>query len=382
MRKILILLGTTALAACSGGGPTTVGGSAVTGGGGAGATNPHTFVNPTDPKTYQATGGVQSYAFSTTPGSEQYNQLYAGDANTARDNGYQITYNPRDGIFDLALKATKANVDISTRFQDPAHRTAFGGASEPQSGTPNLTTKGVIYFQNGSGSGVFNTDGYTSQTQTFFYQKPGTTTKYVTYAGFIRNRIVQSNKDNGAGGTFLQTDYDRNRGVFAFGERSSSNAVPKSGTGTFTGQMLGSLIYNPLLDIDPSTPSFFQWMDGTSTTTVDFGANTFTLALAGTLGAPQFDLHSSQIAQLSAGATFAAAGSGRVDLVNAGGFLGQINSASLSFGGITNNLVIAGSSIDGAFYGPAAQEVGGGFRIVGGTPDQRIDILGVFTGAR
>jgi hypothetical protein len=85
---------------------------------------------------------------------------------------------------------------------------------------------------------------------------------------------------------------------------------------------------------------------------------------------------------LSAGATFAAAGSGRVDLVNAGGFLGQINSASLTFGGITNNLIIAGSSIDGAFYGPTAQEVGGGFRIVGGTPDQRIDILGVFTGAR
>lgn len=382
MRKILILLGSTSLAACSGGGPTTVGGAAVTSGGGTTTANPHSFVNPTDPKTYQASGGIQTYAFSTTPGSEQYNQLYAGDANTVRDNGYQITYNPRDGIFDLALKATKANVDISTRFQDPAHRTAFGGASEPQSGTPDLTAKGVIYFQNGSASGTFNTDGYTAQTQTFFYQKPGTTTKYVTYAGFIRNKIAQSNRDNGAGGTFLQTDYDRNRGVFAFGERSSSNAVPKSGTGTFTGQMLGSLIYNPLLDIDPSTPSFFQWMDGTSTTTVDFGANTFTLALAATLGAPQFDLHSSPITQLSAGATFAAAGSGRVDLVNAGGFLGQINSASLTFGGITNNLVIAGSSIDGAFYGPAAQEVGGGFRIVGGTPDQRIDILGVFTGAR
>ena len=149
------------LAACSGGGPTTVGGAAVTGGGGAGAANPHTFVNPTDPKTYQATGGVQSYEFSTTPGSQQYNQLYAGDANTARDNGYQITYNPRDGIFDLALKATKAGVDISTRFQDPVHRTAFGGAREPQSGTPDLTAKGVIYFQNGSSSGVFNTDGYT-----------------------------------------------------------------------------------------------------------------------------------------------------------------------------------------------------------------------------
>lgn len=381
MRKILILLGTTTLAACSGGGPTTVGGSAAVGGGGTTA-SPHSFVNPTEPKTYQATGGNASYEFSTTPGSEQYNQLYAADANTARDTGLQITYNPRDGIFDLALKASKAGVDITTRFQDPAHRTAFGGAREPQSGTPDLTAKGVIYFENGTASGVFDTDGYTAQAQTFFYQKPGTTTSYVTYAGFIRNRISQSNKDNGSGGSFLQTDYDRKRGVFVYGERSASSAVPKSGTGTFTGEMLGSLIYNPRLDIDPNTPSFFQWMDGTSTTTVDFGANTFTLALAGTLGAPQFDFHSTPIAELPAGATFAAAGAGQIDLVNAGGFLGQITSASLSFGGVTDNLVIAGSSIDGAFYGPTAQEIGGGFRIVGGTPDQRIDILGVFTGAR
>lgn len=381
MRKILILLGTTTLAACSGGGPTTVGGAAVTGGGGT-TTSPHTFVNPTEPKTYQATGTTSTYEFSTTPGSEQYGQLYAADANTARDNGLQITYNPRDGIFDLALKATKSSTDITTRFQDPAHRTAFGGATQPQGGVPDLTSKGFIYFENGSASGVFNTDGYTQEAQTFFYQKPGTTTKYVTYAGYVRNKITQSNKDNGAGGTYLQTDYNRKRGTFVYGERSTSNAVPKTGTGTFTGQMLASLIYNPLLDIDASTPSFYQWMDGTSTTTVDFGANTFTLALAGTLGAPLFDLHSTQIAAMPAGATFAAAGSGQIDLVNAGGFLGQITSASLSFGGVTDNLVIAGSSIDGAFYGPTAQEVGGGFRVVGGTPDQRIDILGVFTGAR
>jgi hypothetical protein len=47
---------------------------------------------------------------------------------------------------------------------------------------------------------------------------------------------------------------------------------------------------------------------------------------------------------------------------------------------------IAGSSLDGAFYGPGGSaeklEVGGGFRIVGGTPDQRIDIMGAFTGKK
>ena len=45
-------------------------------------------------------------------------------------------------------------------------------------------------------------------------------------------------------------------------------------------------------------------------------------------------------------------------------------------------MVIAGSSIDGAFYGPNGVELGGGYRIVGGTPDERIDILGTFVGQR
>lgn len=381
MRKILILLGTTSLAACSGGGPTTVGGSAVTGGV-IGATSTHTFVNPTEPKTYQATGGVQHYAFATTPGSQQYSQVYSGDANTARDTGYQITFNPRDGIFDLAVVSKKTGTDLDTRFQDPVHRTAFGGAREPEPGTPNLESKGVLYFENGSRTGIFNRDGYSENFQTFFYQKPGTTTKYVTYAGYQRNKINQIAKEDGLGGTFIETQYERKRAAFVYGERSSNGAVPITGTGTFTGQMLGSMIYNPMTDIDALTPSYFQFMDGNSTTTVDFAANTFSLNLTATIGPAAFDLHSDQFVAMPAGAIFTANGNGRVDLIKSGGFLGQITDAYFTNSGVRSDLTIAGSSIDGAFYGPTAQEVGGGFRIVGGTPDQRIDILGVFTGAR
>lgn len=380
MRKILMLLGTTTLAACSGGGPTTVGGAAVAGG--TTTTSTHTFVNPTEPKTYQATGGVQHYQFSTVPGSQQYNQLYAGDANTVRDTGMQITYNPRDGIFDLSVKAPKAVADIQTRFQDPVHRTDFAGAATPQPGTPNLESKGVIYFETGSRTGTLNTDGYQDKYQTFFYQKPGTTTKYVTYAGFMQNQMSQLNVSDGNGGAFLETQYKRERAAFVFGEKSSNGAVPTTGTGTFNGQMLASMIYNPLTDIDPSTPSFFQWMDGTSSMTVNFGANSFNLSLTATVAAAGFDLHSTQIVAMPSGAIFNAVGAGQIDLVKSGGFLGQISSAYFTNAGVRSDLVIAGSSIDGAFYGPTAQEVGGGFRIVGGTPDQRIDILGAFTGAR
>lgn len=383
MRKILILLGTTSLAACSGGGPTTVGGSAVGGAGvGTGPTSSHTFVNPTEPKTYQATGGVQHYAFSTTPGSQQYSQLYSGDANTVRDAGYQITFNPRDGIFDLAVLSPKTGTDLKTRFQDPIHRTAFGGALQPQSGTPNLESKGVLYFENGSRSGIFNQDGYSENFQTFFYQKPGTTTKYVTYAGYMRNKLNQVAKDDGLGGTFIETQYERKRAAFVYGEKASNGAVPTTGSGTFTGQMIATMVYNPMTDIDPFTPSYFQWMDGISTTTVDFAANTFTLNLSATVGPAGFDLHSNQFVAMAPGAIFTANGSGQLDLIKSGGFLGQITSAYFTNGGVRDDLVIAGSSIDGAFYGPTAQEVGGGFRIVGGTPDERIDILGAFTGAR
>ena len=87
---------------------------------------------------------------------------------------------------------------------------------------------------------------------------------------------------------------------------------------------------------------------------------------------------------------------------------------SASFGSTTNGaptgVAIAGSTLNGAFYGPGGSpdkiEVGGGFRVVGGTgeevllsvptfsmyeartrvvggtPDQRIDIVGSFAAAR
>ena len=44
--------------------------------------------------------------------------------------------------------------------------------------------------------------------------------------------------------------------------------------------------------------------------------------------------------------------------------------------------VAGASSIDGTFYGPDAKNIGGSFRIVGGVPNRRLDILGAFAGAK
>jgi hypothetical protein len=405
MRMTLLLLATTSLAACSGGGPTTVSGSATTSStttgttGSTGSTTPtsgHTFVNPTEAKTYSSIGGVQRFSYATDENrSGQYAQIYAGDATTARNSGTTITYNPRDAIFDIVINQPLANVAQTWRFQDPAHRTDFGGAVNPQDGTPNIAGKGIQFLQAGGGSGTIaydpaqsttfpvGTAGASRNVATFFYQKPGTTTNYVTFAGFVRNatNVTEVAIPNSTV-TYLRQDNQLERGAFVYGERSDVASVPKTGSATFNGDMIATMVYNPLIDTQPDAPTYFQWISGTSSAVFDFAASKFNLTLAGTVYDPQYDVFTSRTHILNAGATFNAAGSGRIDLVSAGGFLGSINSAYFTQAGTRYDVAIAGSSVDGAFFGPGAVEAGGGFRIVGGTPDERIDILGAFTGKK
>jgi hypothetical protein len=399
MRKFLCMIPAATLAACGGAGPQSVGSQAAPTAptpatGGTTPSNNHSFVAPTVQKTYSAIGGVQSFSYQTrTGGTSQSAQLYAGDASTARNSGITVDYNPRDAIFEVKIDAPRAGVSQTLRFQDPLHRTDFGGAAEPQVGTPRLSAQGIQYLESGSTKSPIRFDSAQSEmlpvgdnqgdyvSQTFFYQKPGTTTKYVTFAGYLRNQTqVRDEITNGVTRTLQNNVLER--AAFVYGERTTNDAVPKTGTATFNGPMIATMIFNPLRDTDPTAPTYFQWIEGTSRTTVDFAASSFTLNLNGTVFAPQFDAFTTKVFTLQPGATFTAAGAGRIDLVNAGGFLGQFTSAGFTQPGGNFAVNIAGSSIDGAFYGPAADEVGGGFRIVGGTPDQRIDILGAFTGTK
>jgi hypothetical protein len=219
-----------------------------------------------------------------------------------------------------------------------------------------------------------------------FYLKPGTETQYVTYAGYVRNNLSFGKLTVGTN-SYDKTDYTLERGAFAYGELTNTANVPKTGTASYRGSMLGTMIFNPTLDgADPATsqilPSFFQWIEGTSKLDVDFLNATFQIALAGSVLAPQFDVTSlPQQAILAAGASFSAGGKGTINLGSFGGFKGQFQTASFTNpDGTKRDVTIAGSTVDGACYGPAGNEVGGGFRIVGGKPDERIDILGAFVG--
>ncbi|MDB5711080.1 MAG: hypothetical protein JWL96_3150, partial [Sphingomonas bacterium] len=384
MRNYILLASVSMLAACGGGtGAQTVSSTAV---GGSTTTTQGTFVAPVDIKTYSGLGVAQHYEYYTQSNANgQGGQLYAGDANTVRDSGISVTYNPRDAIFDLTISRAKASVSVAAdRFQDPAHRTDFANSVVPQAGVPDLTSKGVQYLQSGSGTGpvlaagtnsTFTVGGsaYSSTTQTFFYQKPGTTTKYVTYAGYVRNTLsVTQQTDPGTVTPYFKNSYSLDRAAFVYGETTANSAVPTTGTGTYTGDMLATLVFNPSIDTAPGTPTYMQWLSGSQSSIVDFGAKTVKTTITGTVLAPTLDAYTTPLNMLPTGSTLTAHANSTIDLAGKGGFTGTFADAKFARPGMTDfSLLIAGSSLDGAFYGPNGEELGAGFRIVGGTPDQR-----------
>ena len=411
MRILILLASTTMLAACGGAGPQTAGSVAPpTGTGTSGSTSPHTFVNPTEPKTYTAVGSTHSYSYKVKDapdgGASQFAQLYQGDATTVRNSNLSVAYNPRDAIFDVKFNNGLAGTTETKRFQDPIHRTDFGGQAGPQFGTPDLNSatyglSGINYLEAGGSTNVVRvsptefifdlvdpSSAGSYDVSTFFYQKPGTETRYVTFAGYLRNSmgLVQSEIDNPADPDnpikILTQSNSFERGAMAYGQFTGNDNVPKTGTGSYNGSMLASMVFNDQPDRNGNFDTYFQWIAGRATTSVNFGANTFELSLNGKVGAPLFDGTSRQHTILE-GATFNANGMGQIDLIKAGGFFGQFQNAwFVNPGSGRYDLFIAGSSIDGAFYGPNGEEVGGGYRIVGGTPDERIDILGTFVGKK
>ena len=419
MRNQVMLVGLVALSACSGGGPETAGSSAAPAGAVAGtataATDKYTeFTKPVSAKTYVGIGGTQVYTYRTddrVSGGQQA-QLYAGNAGTVRSSAISVAYDPRDGIYTLRVTDAASGANTNTTFQDPAHRTDFGGSREPLWGVPQLPdSKNVRYLQTAGGTGNVNygtnsvpasgDKGSSTTTTTFFFEVPGTTTKYVSYAGYIRNDVSTDTAMIGGSERVVQ-NFRIERGAFAYGAQTENNAVPKTGTGSYTGSMLATMVDNPTLDNSGTSrlPSYFQWIQGTSKVDVNFADNSVGVALAGTVTAPAIDRYTAPATTIiPGGASFAATGSATIDLINKGGFSGTVTSVTFkdAAGATIQQLspptsvldstkapgVIAGSSLDGAFYGPGGAadkiEVGGGFRVVGGTPDQRIDIIGAFT---
>lgn len=401
MRTLIVLMAATALTACGGAGPTTAGGSAAPGTGTAG-----TGTSGIDAKftgfaalntdgVYSGTGGSQTYTYKTDETrTDQYSQLYAGNGNKPGDGKITLSYSGRDGIYTLAVSDGLSLASTNTRFQDPAHRVNVFGTN----GAPDLNAQNFRYVSAGGGTGVPGEIGSTYNFTEMFYQVPGTETKYVSLAGYLRGDVSTTSVTYGTA-SYKQDNITFERGAFAYGVTTTPSNIPTTGTGTFSGQLVGTMINSPS---GLAGNSYGQWISGTSTTTVDFGRNTVGLALRGTVSAALIDRFSSGTLFIPDGSSFAANGTGTLSTLGARTFSGTFTDATFTSAGgtvlerltpptsvsevvanrVLPNAVIAASSFDGQFYGPAAEEVGGGFRIIGGTPDQRIDIIGAFTGKK
>ncbi len=369
MRGMLALLSLPllSLAACGGGNSVNSLGSVAPPGGGIGGDapdgdDPAQFLDVSTETSFDALGSFQSLKIDPDTGA----QLYRGNASTVSAPSGTITYNPRDGIFVVSISDTKAGISREVRFQDPAHRTDYDPNVQPVHEAPDLT--GFNYLAAADGS-------------TFFYQRPGTTTKFVTLAGFVH---LERDETTGAITLF-------EHGATVFGDPTSYLQVPVKGTGHYEGDFLATMINQESFDTGGSAP-VFQWLVGSSSVDVDFAASTVDLGLEGTVGKGYVgDVEVSDLAlNVPSGATFSATGS--ATLAGLGnGFAGAFSSASFKVGGtdipidftsVNPGTNTAGaSSIDGRFYGKDAAELGGNFRIIGGIPDQRLDIHGAFTGA-
>lgn len=392
MRNWLAALPLFALAACGGGGTDAQTAGSVappTGSGGTAPTpTPAHFLDVAATTSFQAVGGLQSLGVTETGGAgRQGPHVYAGNAATVRAPSGEVSYNPRDGIFTLTLVDNAARVNLSEfRFQDPAHRTDYGGASNPQWGSPtNLTDFNFLQAV-----------GPTASTErvdevTFFYQRPGSQAKHVSLAGYVRNAF---NPTANPLANVALSESVFERGAFAFGEATNRAQVPLTGQASFSGGMLATMVSNTSFD-GAAVPTYFQWITGTSALTVDFTAATVSVLLNGTVSAANFNgqIIPDGITGIDAGSAFRAEGSGKIDLTRTGGFTGNFATALFTqpngtvvrpdFTAVGSGSSTAGAnSIDGGFYGPNGVNIGGSFRIVGGIPDQRVDILGAFAGAK
>jgi hypothetical protein len=383
--SIVLALPLLALAACGGAGLQAVGSVAPVASGPTQTINPGTgaaagvvssaeapqsnFLSSATAETnYSAIGAIHSYKVMT--GSAGSGELYAGNASSVRSPSGTITYNPRDGIFEVVLNDSKANITSrDVRFQDPGHRSDFNPTSHPSMEVPNLPDFNYL------DAGYTDANGTRFQS-TFFYQRPNATT-YVTLAGF-------AHKEAGTEQTLTE------HGAMVFGSLTPQLQIPTSGKGEYTGGFLASAVLNPTGDTANAQNNYLQWINGSSTMSVDFGKSTVALALSGKVGVTYQDGAPVPDSALTypGGTSFAATASAAIDLARSGGFTGTFNTATLGGTAINfqpvngANNTAGASSVDGAFFGPNAVNVGGNFRIVGGTPDQRMDIQGAFTGAK
>ncbi len=261
-------------------------------------------------------------------------------------------------------------------------------------------------------AGATQTNGYTAYT--LFFERVGQsgavgtpgTNKYVTWAGLRTTSFVgdysrsASIITNGDGNDYNDTEVIKeteqnkvkiDRSAFVFGMNSLAKDIPKTGTATYEGSLFANYIYTAPFSGPATDQTKLDTIWGKAISTVTFATDAIGINLSGKLE--------------TSGENFSAIGSAiiqRPDLPNASlnataeqpisRFVGSFSAVTIGTRALTPNInaslpnTFQASTVEGGFFGPtttgAPVELGAAFRIVGGVPDERLDILGAFIGAR
>lgn len=332
------------LTACGGGGsgPQTI----------SGLPQNSSLVSPTTVQTFAASAATQ--LLRVTADSENgVSSLYDAKQAPASERTAEVTYDPRDATFNIKVAA--AGVDQAIRFQDPGHRTNFPTSVVPALPNQRFYDTGVI--RSGTDS------NYVEESKLFFYERPGATTQYVTWAGFVRKRTAHSEQENSenAGPPIITEELLVERSAMVFGHATPKAALPKTGSASYRGGMFAFFAD----DRYDGGAGQLGTISGTANLSVDFQTGQISTALAG---------------MSDRGLAFSASGTAQIESLKQG-FSGTFNNVTLGNYAVPIANGTA-ATINGDFYGPKAEEVGASFRIIGGEPDTRVDFLGAFTGAK
>jgi hypothetical protein len=331
----------------------------------------------TGPTSFNSSSASQRYVNSN--GAE----IYEASQPITINDGFVITRDPRDATYIVVIKGQNS-IAANTRYQDPAHRTNYAGAASLLSRRsiqpsidydlstllPNIAN--TEYYASGSASGE---TPVTVRKAILFTERVGTaasSTQYVSWAAYWQY------DSSGANALRVQS-LQRSSAVFGFNTLAQN--VPTTGTGTYRGGFYADAIDG----------SQFYTLAGTSNFDVNFVSNRGTFGLNGTFvsAGPNEPSVAARLGQ-----TFVAGGdftivrpetTGGAASSPIGVFSGKVT--SLALGGVTFDYLpnetrvqsFQGNSVEGGFFGPRAEEIGATFRIVGGTPDQRLDITGAAT---
>jgi hypothetical protein len=321
-------------------------------------------------------------------------RVYGADQPVGINENVRITRNPRDATFDVVITG-QDQISASTRYQDPAHRQSAGTINNasvtntfPDGSSFSVFTVPVSpnfeYYASGSRE-ITATSNITNR-YVLFFERPGTTTRYVTWAAYWQGVLTENvtfsdfvDPRTLETGSRLVGSYiaDIQRTAAVYGLNTQAKDVPKTGSANYAGSLFANTISGTTLDT----------ILGTQSSTVNFASNAMTFDLRGSFQA--------------SGTSFAASGTGRIerpDIPNS-----ALNPTAAqpmsSFRGLVTGVTIGGTAyqfnsnaslpntfqattIEGGFYGPNAVELGGAFRIVGGAQDTRLDIMGAFTGKK